>query len=191
MKTIWLLTLSTFISGCSTLSYKEPDSGPRAKVRFTTNSYQVTTLDQFENLSCEEKSEIMRLRNGPLLLAEPKRLGMPLWSHHDNGAKEVYVKAGVPFVGLFRNSEVEGISITSVVPGISTKEITFSKCGVPFKYTFRDKGAYEVAYNHGKCSVSIALIEKSDDGQFKMVPQLFEPLEVVRCAEAAKERQLY
>lgn len=128
-----IIFATTSITGCSTLSYEEPDSGPKARVRFATEFEGITVLRTYDDKSCRiNETEWMRLRNGTLINTHEKYLGLPLNKYHKNAAKEVYVRAGKEITGMFTGSEI--------------KEGVVYSCGVPFSYTFDDKKDYEVEF---------------------------------------------
>lgn len=121
------------ITGCSTITYEEPKSGPVARVRFVTNTRSMMVVRGYKSTECDDEHEMMRLRNGFLLISDPKRLGIPLWDFHDNAAKEFFIPADVPQTYLFKVVEREGRMIT--------------KCGVFLKQTFEKNKDYELNYH--------------------------------------------
>lgn len=134
MKSLVFVGIALLVLGCaSTMSYKEPTQGDRARVRFATNTEDVAVLRSYDDASCTvNESEWMRLRVGPLVASAPKRMGMPLWNHHENAAKEVYVSSARPYTFLFSGSVRQGL--------------TARLCGVPLTYTFEANKDYQVDY---------------------------------------------
>lgn len=153
MKTLqFFLIIPTAIVlvGCSTLSYEEPNSGPRARVRFATEFEGTTVLRAYDDRSCRiNETEWMRLKNGTLINTQEKSLGLPLNKYHKNAAKEVYVRSGKEFTGMFE--------------GLELKDGVIYRCGVPFSHTFEDKKDYEVEFiwHRRQCKVSIYEINNS------------------------------
>jgi len=113
-----------------------------------SQSAGIVTVLGYDDSKCEtNEQELMRLRSGFLMNSNPKRLGMPLWRFHDNGAKEVFVDADRPFNALFSGTEIGSP--------------TTYRCGVPISFQFKDKLNYEVEYFWGRqtCSVTVSQIE--------------------------------
>ena len=81
---------------------------------------------------------------------------MPLWNHHENAAKEVYVDAGKRMHGMFHGGEVIGLTMHS--------------CGVPFAFDFAKDSDYEVKYHFipGQCYVTISqIVPNGSDWSYK------------------------
>ena len=154
---VFNLVLLLSITSCSTFSYKEPKSGPVARVRFVTNSTSITVVRAYDSSRCEEENEMMRLRNGFFLFSSPKKLGIPLNNFHDNAAKEVLVKAGGPEAYMFEDAESYGT--TSV------------KCGVVVKQLFEEGKDYELSYdfNNANCFLDVYEISKDKAGSAQRV----------------------
>jgi hypothetical protein len=149
MKSLCIVLAALSLAGCATLSYQEPTQGPRARVRFVTNTGAIAILRVYDDANCtQNEAEWMRLRVGNILGSTPKKLGMPLWDYHDNAAKEIYVQAGKPVHALFSGSEAN------------------YQCGVPFSFTFQDSNDYEVKYQLDglACSVTVAQLVRKGDG---------------------------
>ncbi|MDD2989679.1 MAG: hypothetical protein PHI64_12050 [Zoogloea sp.] len=149
---IGMLTLS--LSGCAALTYTEPQTGSRARVRFVTDTASPSVLKVYDGDDCSgAEHEWMRLRVGALLRGSVKRLGMPLWNYHDNAAKEVYVSNDKPLYAMFWGNEIEG-------------SIHY-QCGVPLKIQFQENKDYEVRYrwNRSQCTVIFSEILKNDAGE--------------------------
>lgn len=159
MKIILLMVASLCLTGCASLSYQEPTQGSRARVRFVTTSSSPTVLRAYDDINCTQNEiEWMRLRVGYLLNSNPKTLGMPLWSYHENAAKEVYVDASKQMNGMFFGSERVGMTIYS--------------CGAPFSFTFSENTDYEVKYqwSPNQCSATISqFVPKGADWDLKEV----------------------
>jgi hypothetical protein len=180
---LFSITLAIFTSACSTLLYQEPTTGSRARVRFVSDSEQISVLRTYEDKNCTtNESEWMRLANHALLNSHPKRLGMPLWNYHDNAAKEVYVEANKSIYALFTGGKRSGATNYS--------------CGVPFWYSFEDGADYEVRFRWAAygCRVTVA---KIDDGSTE--PEFLEQAsfsnrvneENKGCLAAFKKQRLY
>jgi hypothetical protein len=114
--------------------YTEPNQGQTARVRFSTNIDAITMVWTYADEACmSDEQEWMRLKKGHLFNSSPKRLGMPLWEHHENGARELRVLVTPPRTFLFKGSVGSGNSIYT--------------CGVAFQSTFLEGKDYEVAYS--------------------------------------------
>lgn len=150
---ILAVATSVFVVGCSTLTYQDPTSGPRARVRFVTDSNEVSVLRTYGDENCSTgEVEWLRLRNGFLLNSSPKRLGIPLWNYHDNAAKELYVEANKTITGLFQGGETTGMKIY--------------RCGTPFTFLFQENFEYEVFFKwaRAECRVTISQLVSSQQG---------------------------
>jgi len=155
MHGIVLLALSLLLAGCQTLSYQEPQSGPRARVRFATNATNIVVLQTYEDANCQvNEQEWMRLVARNLVNPNPKRLGIPRWRFHDNGAKEVYVSAARTLHGMFTSGEEDKGVFRS----------TSYRCGVVFSVTFKEGMDYEVEFLPGRTSCSVNISEIVDRG---------------------------
>ena len=136
--------------GCATLSYQEPTTGSRAKVRFTTNTYSPMVIRSYSSQDCDNEQELMRLRVGPLINSNPKSLDMP-WGdeYHKNAAKEVYMKANEPYRLMFN--------------GAQSSYGVIHSCGVFVEQTFLLNKQYEMNYiwHNDTCYVSIYEIKKN------------------------------
>lgn len=152
---IYLLIIS--LSGCASLTYVEPQTGDRARVRFATDTVSPTVLRVYDGEDCSgDEHEWMRLRVGVLVTGSLKRLGMPLWNYHDNAAKEVYVSSDKPISAIFWGTEIAGNY--------------HYQCGVPFSTSFQKDKDYEVKYIWGRtsCAVSVAEITADSPGQYSL-----------------------
>jgi hypothetical protein len=150
---ICLLVLS--LLGCSSLTYEEPQTGSRARVRFVTDTESPSVLRVYDGADCSgTEHEWMRLRVGVLLRGSSKRLGMPLWSYHDNAAKEVYVSTNSPLTAIFWGTESAGNY--------------FYQCGVPFTASFQEDKDYEVKYrwDRSQCIVTLSEIVKKSANEY-------------------------
>jgi hypothetical protein len=171
------------LSGCSALVYQEPTSGPRARVRFVTDSYMITVLRTYSDKNCSDETEWLRLRNAKIFLnSSPKRLGMPLWRHHEHAAKEVYVATDKPVFGMMQSEDMEYSRIYT--------------CAAPFAYKFQQDVDYEVNFNFSKaqCTVQISKIVQTAKGP--RLQQLAEFDNRVQegsegCMAAFKKKRLY
>lgn len=163
----------TCLTGCvaaPTLSYKEPLEGPRARVRFATQNMGISVLYSYADNQCQtNEQEMVRLRAGHLFRPEPKRLDMPLWKFHDNGAKEVYVTPG-RFVGRFEG----GDDPTGVTP---------YTCIVPFSFDVIAAPDYEVEFAPSirGCAVLIREIVSDGQGSFERRPTAHLPVSSGDC----------
>lgn len=153
MRILGVAVLALVTTACSTLTYQEPAAGPRARVRFVTDTTAISVLTTYGDKNCSTQStEWMRLRNGVILTGSPKRLGMPLWKHHDNAAKEVYVEANKTIYATFQSGDTDG------------KTNYF--CAAPFWYSFEDGADYEVAFKWDRqdCGVILSKIVAGSNG---------------------------
>jgi hypothetical protein len=146
MKACIGIIASLAIAGCAAtaLTYSEPLQGSRARVRFATNTDYVTVLRAYDDANCTvNENEWMRLRAGNLVGGHPKKLGIPLWVHHDNAAKEVYVDASRTHTFLFSGAAAVGTKVY--------------QCGVPLTFRFESDKDYEVSFSQlgVDCSVTV------------------------------------
>ena len=167
MKNIILVFTLLWLVGCATLRYQEPTQGPRARVRFVSTSSSPTVLRVYDDVNCtQNETEWMRLRVGALLTSTPKRLDMPLWSYHENSAKEVYVAADKQIYGMFFGSEDRMVTM-----GTTTFKTIYS-CGTPFSFTFSANTDYEVKFQWSpyQCLVTISqIVRNGSDWSLKEV----------------------
>jgi hypothetical protein len=139
-------TIVVVMAGCVSLTtYRDPESGPRSRVRFATESPGVSVLFKYADSECKSgEEEMLRLRAGPLFNSKPKRLAMPLWNFHENGAQEVYLSPG-PFYARF-----EG--------GMDAGPASFT-CTTPFAFEPVADHDYEVLFLVAPASCSVVLSE--------------------------------
>ena len=133
-KIVFSIFIVPLVSGCSTISYEEPSSGDRARVRFATDTFLITTVYGYSSKPCEAEEEWMRLRTGRLINSSPKTLGMPLWDYGDNAAKEFYIPANAEIYIMFSGR----VAINS-----GRQE---TECRVPIAYTFKNNHDYELLF---------------------------------------------
>ena len=175
------------LAGCSSLSYQEPVSGERARVRFATRVEKVVVVRGYEDASCSvNEQEWMRLRAGFFFNSKPKRMGMPLWRFHENGAKELYVDSTRPFYGLIVGADSE----------VRYPNITTYSCGVPLSFQFKAGSDYEVEYSMERyaCQVSISQIIGTPGSESLARLATFTHQtegEAAKCVDAFKKRRLY
>jgi hypothetical protein len=175
-----------FSIGCSTIRYTEPATGPKARVRFVTDTESVTVVWGYKTENCENEEEWMRLRNGPLINSSPKKLGIPLWNYHENSAKEFYVSTERPLILMFKGSETV----------VKISEVRTYFCAVPIIYKLQEKN-YEVSFNlHKKqCTVDVFEIVKTESGAFeKRLLKTFDNevrFNNADCMKAFKKLRLY
>lgn len=165
--------LMPLLAGCSALKYREPTEGPRARVRFTADTDDNSLLLAYDAAGCTtHEQEWMRLRVGVHVLSSPKRMGMPLWEHHDNAAKEVHVDASKPLHAMF----VGGSHVTR--PGTATHHASISvySCGVAFTYAFEADKDYQVSFNWHpqRCTVTVSELVRQDDGYARVTREVFD-----------------
>ena len=170
--------------GCSTIKYTvpEPTQGPKARVRFAVDTESVTVVWGYKTENCEKEEEWMRLRNGPLVNSSPKTLGIPLWNHHKNAAKEFYVSTERPLILMFKGSETEGV--------------TTYFCAVPIICQLEDKD-YEVSFNWHKkqCTVDVfEIVKTANEAYEKRLLKTFDNkvrFNNADCMKAFKKLRLY
>lgn len=150
MRTQLLLAGLLLLSACSTLSYQEPTSGLRARVRFVSDLDAISVLQVYDGENCSgNETEWLRLKNGTLIHSTPKKLGMPFWNYNDNAAKEVYVAANRQFNGLIKGDEMTGTAVYS--------------CAVPVLFTFLDNTDYEVFFHWSRTDCHVTVAQLIDD----------------------------
>lgn len=152
-----LVPITLILSGCSTITYVEPKSGPVARVRFVTDTDEITIVRSYNSTSCDGEKEMLRLRNGLLLNSTPKRLNMPLWDYHRNAAKEFFVSSNNQQIYMFEGGKTNLSYATS--------------CGVAIKQQFEEGKDYEVSYkwNNSNCYVEVSEIKKNSSGGFDKI----------------------
>jgi hypothetical protein len=191
MLNTFLLVLCFVLAGCQSLSYQEPTSGERARVRFATNTESVTVLYGYEDAACTtNEQEWMRLKTGVLVNSHPKSLGIPLNRHNKNAAKEVYVPANKPLHFLFRGAAGAGL-ILAGEEGATHVIDPIRFCGNAISYQFEKDKDYEVFFdwdeiNKNACKTTISLIsanpetveiiKSSNAGDLKKNPMCYESL---------------
>ncbi|MGP1715862.1 MAG: hypothetical protein ACTS9Y_01670 [Methylophilus sp.] len=138
MLNLFLILLTFALAGCQSLSYQEPTSGDRARVRFATNTESITVLYGYEDAACTiNEQEWIKLRTGVLVNSNPKSLGIPLNHHNKNAAKEVFVTTNKPLHFLFRGAVISR--------PIGKDNIRY--CGNAFSYQFEKDKDYEVFFD--------------------------------------------
>lgn len=150
------LLLSLLVLGCASVSYQEPQGGERARVRFAIGPSVegVGTVRGYQDEDCNGEREWMRLVNGFYIRAEPRRLQMPLWDFHDNGAKEFYVAANEPLFFMFQ-SELSTF-------GTAT---TIYTCAVPITFQPEADADYElILHMHSRTTCEVEFSEIVSDG---------------------------
>lgn len=152
-----VLLLALTISGCSTITYKEPKSGSVARVRFVSDLEGVTVVRGYSSTECDGEHEMMRLRNGFFINSDPRRLGIPLCDYHKNAAQEFFISAGVPQIYMFDATLYKNSSIY--------------QCGVVVQQKFEEGKDYEVSYkwNNFNCNVEVSEIKANDSGRAEKV----------------------
>ena len=175
MKARWytLAILGALLGGCVSMSaYRDPESGPRARVRFVADTWDVSVLYKYADAECKTgEQEMMRLHAGSSFnRSPPRRLGMPLWQFHDNEAQEVYVTPG-PFYGRFEGGVDAGLT-------------TFT-CKTPFSFAPEAGHDYEVRFvvSPPKCGVEIAEIRSTGGSESIRVPMAGNQLPPDACMQ--------
>jgi hypothetical protein len=161
------------LAGCAGPAYEEPQSGPRARVRFSTDTTQVTGVWRYGDPACStDEREVLRLS------ASPGR---------SDAAKEIHVPAGRPFYGLFIGADLRTAARDSAFSQVTT---LYEQCGVPFSFVFEDGAEYEVALDRARCSVAIARIRRDAPGTAK-VGQSTGPMDFPACSKVFERRRFF
>jgi hypothetical protein len=156
MKHIFIVFVIALLTACTLLKYQEPTQGPRARVRFVTNTSEITVLRTYDDVNCTvNESEWMRLRDGPFFHGSPKTLGLPLWSYHRNAAKEVYVEANKQINGMFFGEDVDHMVLYRAL----------YQCGVPFYFSFKENTDYEVKFHWSRTQCTAAVSQFVRNGE--------------------------
>lgn len=197
------------LAGCVPTLSHEPESGPRARVRFSTDSPGVTFIYQYRDVDCkQDELELGRLRNGICLLCSGKRLGMPLWNYHNNAAKEIYVTAGTMFYGLMQDRQppppiapdqlpglVAGMSTTGktarFIPLAPSRMSGAGMCGVPVSFVFEENVDYDVDLKWEQCTVEIFRLQRDETANIVRVPQETTSVLNQGCFDALLKTRLY
>ena len=153
-----VVSMIVLLSGCSSINYEEPLNGPRAKVRFTSDSESVTVVYGYEDSNCQGEKEWMRLRKGYLVNSSPKTLNIPFANNlHENQFKEFYLNSTREYVFMFIGSNM-------------SYQKTYS-CGVPAKISIDEGKMYELSYNYSPqyCTASFFEIKGNENSGFQKV----------------------
>ena len=148
-------------SGCAGLSYDQPTTGDRARVRFVTDTTGVTVLRTYEGDDCAgTEKEWMRLKRGVMYTSSVTRLGMPLWDYEEKAAKEVYVASAKPLNAIFWGTLYEGR--------------WHYQCGVPITANFDAGKDYEIKYSWhpSMCrAVLYEIVQKGDQHELLKIKE--------------------
>jgi len=196
--------------GCQTLAYKEPLSGDRARVRLASQAPFVVVVRAYDDANCKtNEQEWMRLRSDYLVNSSPKRLGLPLWHFHDNGAKEVFFDTAHSFHALIIGEEIapgrvkasdfsgnaDSLSDASEFQPAPGVWMTTYRCGVAFSYDLKANVDYEVEYiwHRQSCSVVVSQIDGGEKPSLKWLATFSTRVKYsdVKCKEAFKKKRLY
>lgn len=178
-----LLLLTLVITGCSTVTYEEPKSGPTARVRFVTETSDVAVVRGYKSTKCEGEYEMMRLRNGFLLNSSPKRMGIPLWDYHKNAAKEFFIPASTPQIFMLEGSKTIGNRI--------------NRCATFVRQTFEEGKDYEIKLHDAfNCKVIVSEIQTNTSGNVEKIllqkkDNRLSPDFTDSCLEKFHQRRLY
>jgi len=205
---IALVALATV--GCQTMAYKEPLSGERARIRLASQAPFVVVVRAYDDARCEtNEQEWMRLRSEYLVNSSPKRLGLPLWPFHDNGAKEVFIDTSHSFHALIIGEEIAPgrmkasdfsgnanlLSEASEFSPAPRLWMTTYRCGVAFTYDFKANIDYEVEFiwDRYSCSVAVSQIVDGEVPNIKRLATFDNRVNdsAVQCDEAFKKKRLF
>ncbi len=171
------------MTGCASISYQEPESGPTANVRFVTDSNSITVVRYYSDMNCSDEQEWMRLRKGYFVNSDPKSLDMPLGDYHKNAFKEFKVDSTKPLTVMFDGDR-------SNVGG------TFS-CGSLVNLHMDEGKDYELNYSisFGGCTTDVyEIIENGRNSYKKDLIAKFDnkvPKENQACLDAFEKTRWY
>ena len=167
--------LALALAGCAAQPYEEPQSGARARVRFSTDTTNPTLLQQYDDNACRTgEREVTRMRGGVLGASD--------------AARELYVAAGKPFYGLFIGSDQRTASRDATMGQTTT---LLEQCGVPFAFTFEAGADYEVAFRRAHCRVEISRIQRDAAGKTARVAQSTAPMDGMACSKVFEKRRFF
>jgi hypothetical protein len=170
------------LSACASVSYEEPASGERARVRFGIDSSvtDLTVVRSYQDAECNDEREWLRLVNGFTLRQDIRRLGLPeTVQFHENGMQELYVDAGRPLYFMFEGSSTRSGIYTST---------TYS-CGVPVAVSLEPNQDYELVLTSGlqRCFVTFSRIPGGNKDRRDVI-RVFQNIDVSQGCRQAFER---
>lgn len=201
------ISLLVVLFGCMT--YPEPTSGPRARVRFSTDNPRQTVIYRYADEDCRmDESRMMILRTFEWQMCPYiKRLGMPLWDYPRCAAGEVFVKADEMFYGLVINfipaapfgPEHLGALVTGMAMGGKHPRVipmpqsqSTERCILPVTFRFNEGEDYEVLTKWESCTIDVFKIQPDESGQMRRVSQALPPPSLNQgCFDAAVKPRLY
>lgn len=166
------------VASCASVSYTEPQDGPRARVRFAVGEavsrdgavalwQENAVVYGFSDAECSNGDHWMNLLDGFLVNSDPRSLNMPLWSYHQNAAKEFYVSAAQPVTVMFVGDmgTFNGVSgATFFCPVIVTAPLT---AGADIEFVFR-------AYGPRVCMVEMSELVSGASGPERRTIRRFD-----------------
>jgi hypothetical protein len=163
------------LGACASVTYEQPASGDRARVRFAVIDgfraglpASTATVFNYDDENCKGQRQWMYLINGLYARPDPRRLDMPLWDFHDNGAKEFYVESGRPLYFMIATDAFTGGGLygsTSVI------------CAVPVFVTFETDHDYELLFqlrDTRTCTVTMNEIVNDTTGPRRVERAFFD-----------------
>jgi hypothetical protein len=159
--------LLSVLTGCSSISYEEPKSGPVARVRFVTDSNFIVNIYGYKPETCDEESYMMTLRNGFRFRTDAKRLGIPLWDYNENAGKEFLIPAGLPQIFSFRTIALQQTGLYTFIE---------RSCFSVIHQNFEEGKDYELSHhyeyhsNRPFCSINLFEIKTNEKGISEKVP---------------------
>ena len=192
IKFFLLWALGFGLSGCASVTYDEPISGPIAHVRFAMHgpssaegfwgaSHNVS-IYKYDTQACDNEDTWLNL-SAVGLINNPKRdLGIPLNSFSNSTAKELRVTANFNTTFLFKSNGTQ--------PNAPYRYNLNTSCGVPVAARFAENSSYEVLFlepNFGKCEVILSEIVRQNGNYVRKRIKNFSNLvgeEFVDCKKA-------
>jgi hypothetical protein len=141
-------------------------------VRFASRADTVVVVRNYRSESCDGETEWMRLRAGPLLVSHPKRMGMPLWDFHDNGAREVFVAASSQSYFMFFG------------------DVGSMSCAVPVVVELQAGNDYELLFDDCRVAYS-RLVGEGTYPVRRQLLQHFQPRGNSGCKEAFEQTRFF
>lgn len=169
IRSLTVAGLAIICCGCAALYlYQEPYDGPRARVRFV--AAPGADVYRYDDDQCKSgEDHVVRMNSSP------KRLGLPLWKHDENAAKEFYVRARRPFHGMF----AYGVSTAGGAANLRTT------CNLGFSFMPLEGRDYEVLYTYDGqgCRVQLFDLQPQANGEVVRRPGSLLPKSENACTK--------
>ncbi|CAO5676055.1 MAG: hypothetical protein NEHIOOID_00633 [Holosporales bacterium] len=150
MRKLFVLLVAVFISGCAKqLSYVEPTTGERSRVRFVTKDYAETYVTKYTSNKCTNDFIMMRIHNSsPILIDNLKQIGIPLWQYTKANAVEVFMDGNKDHYFMFTSSHhtISGRYIHTESQGVYVQQKLLANHDYEFIYYWDKNGSFVEVY---------------------------------------------